>query len=292
MDNKIIQEIEIKPGIFFIRKNILIILPFLLFFILYSVFEPRGANSFVTFWVYINKTISLIILLGTIIGLLLKKYKSNWFYVWLGFSLYYSTTFLIDRWWGYFLWIEIIHFTQLHKLDSTLSLPKYIFPNLYLFFIFFINILIFFILLRYLKIEKIKLFLLVFSYYFVYCFYLTFQYVSFIVKSTIYWKCFKTFLILNSMFSIIFLMLLFFFKKKLLRIFSFLLFLLLNFLSINFFKLKELFFYKTELQLESSVTEFANLVVFYIKYFLLYSNFIYLILFLLIYNFFEHYKKK
>lgn len=249
--------------------------PFLLFTIIYTFWKnPTWEN-----WVSGNKIIAFIILFGTLFALLLRQYKQNWFLVWLGFSIYYSPNFILDR---YFL-IKAWEFIMPSDLKHSGFL--YIFPNDNLFYIF-LSLSFVTIFLLFFKCKKDKIFLFLFSYYFVCCYFLSYVYNHYLAYTRNLsidwiWMSFRAFVILNSIFSFLYLVFSLLLRRKVLKIVLFLFFILLNFFAINLFRFKEIFIDRS---FGNPFSELLKIIVIYTHWFLLLSNFIYFLLFVILYR--------
>ncbi len=261
-----------------ISNIFLSILPFIFFIIIIII--PDSINNSWESWYLKSKVNAYIMLSLTSLMIFLKSYKERWFYIWLGFTIYFSSCFILDNIIGFSKMITYFNYSPSIISDVNLNLYFHFVPDLF----YIVNIILFFILFRKFKVELEKIFYLIFVYYFVYCYFLFEQYQASLSFNTDVTGIVKCSVLLNSFISILFLVFINLEKKKGPKIISFIVFLLLNFLTINLS------------QIESLISaKLINLCWNYMKYFLIYSKLIYLLSFLILlilYQFIKGEKEK
>jgi hypothetical protein len=244
-------------------KIFMSISPFLIFIIINMI--PDFMKNIWESWYLKNEIIAYVFFLITIILASLKNYKERWLYIWIGFTLYYSSCFLFSKIMGFSKIIEFFNYSPSILSDAKLNFA--LFPDLF----FTINVLFFIFLLKKFKLELMKIFYLIFVYYYVYCYFLYEQYQLFLSNSIGVLKIVKYNVILNSIVCILFLIFFIVVKSRNLRIFLFIGFVFFNFLTIHIFKIYKLI----SIELFHSLWN-------YVKYFLIYSQLCYYLIFLVI----------
>jgi len=258
---------------------LLFILPFLIFIII-NFISDSSKNAW-EYWYLKNKIIAFLFLFVTLIMFLFKYNKEKWFYIWAGFSLYFSSCFVVDDLIGFSKMIKLFNYSPTIISDVGTHISNYFIPDFFL----VTNIILFIILLEKFNVKLEKIFYLVFIYYFIYCYFLFEQYQLYLsliyMDSKSVLKITKLNILLNSLISIIFFIYLNFLKKNHKNKKIFMIFLFMNFLIISISQIKLIF-----------SINFFILFWSYIKYFLIYSKLVYFIIFIIIYNFFFVHQQK
>jgi hypothetical protein len=273
-------------------KILLLVLPFLLFILQLVISENHAISEII--WNNNLKWLSILILFCTIFFTVRKQYKHLWYFSWVSFSLFYSIPFLIfkyiykENFFDRLMWY-VFGFMNERDLNETI-LPQTSFPLI----VIFVLILTFFLLAFYkFSTNKDNLFVFLYSYYFIYCLvsipiFLSLPQIRFFLYSTksgiiSLYGIIQITLIVNSLIFFIFMTLygsLDKYKVKA-RVGYIIIFLFLNFFSINI----HVFLSLTKMNNILFFEEFIYLLKFYIRYFLLNSNFLYLIIILLLLRF-------
>lgn len=160
--------IDNKENTFHSYKFFLTLLPFFLF--IYFILNLSGdCDSFFFEIETINVKISYFILSITIIGIIFKGYRFNWFYGWISFAIFFSIPHIIPYDSTYmpnkaisnlqFVLYQFSHDKEIFDLSICIVLIE--FALLVTFFIF-LNYLV----IRKFKVNKTKLFLIIFSFFF------------------------------------------------------------------------------------------------------------------------------
>ncbi len=269
-----------------IYERLLTITPFILFGVsgFFKLESAQGLASSISSLTIAFKIISYIVIFFTFVSIVFKRYDKDWMFAWVGFFLYFIWFFIIPPpESGSSLYVKFFAFLIPNDIE-TLSYLGFFPYSKSLFVVFFFNVLLI-LLLEKLNIKMSCIYILIFTYFFSFCNLSIFHYYTasvFQLEAENILIAMKTFLILNSLFAVGFLIALKRIQKRLMVFFAFLLYLVLNFLSLNCFQMVEIF---NSTGLPNNVTiadRFIDLLKFYFKNYIVVSNVLFYLAFFLI----------
>lgn len=240
--------------------------PFFLFLIIHLIYY-----DFIVF--FLNNFLPFLFIFSTLIVLMFGGHKYDFFYSWLGFSIYFYSVFVFPSRLG-LKWISrnvLVFYDHINYNYSFL-----IFKHSGTYYLLFINLILFLLLFKVFKISLKKIFILIFTYYFSYC---SFQIANYHLNPSgteIGLKSISVFYIINSIISILFLIFLLLPKKKISEKSLFIYYLIFNFMSINLLEFNQI------------IVNFID----YIKSFIVQSDMIFYLIFLQILRLFKNWKDK
>lgn len=256
---------------------VLMIFPFLLLFVINIIYPlANNFNLKDAKWLLSIACFEYFLIVITLILFLLKYHNYDGYFVWLGMSIF----FLYSIYNGYFKFLLASFMGKnIHSIvNATLSFPYHTMEQIFL--LLGISVIIILLFVKF-KVKLVKLFLLIFSYYFSFCYLrVIFHYAYPIIIDTSVDNI-KLFYFLNPLISAIFLLIFKHLKSFVEKALLFGAFLLSNFVALNIFDILEKindFLLKGEVKL--FFTQLYYIIVIYIKYFLVKSNFIYFMLIL------------
>lgn len=247
------------------EKVLFLLIPFLLSIVPYLL---SGQGSQWKDWLVKCRIVSYLILFVTIVLIITNKFRKDYFYLWLGFSLYFSSLIIIGDMLGLPRVASFMNYSPIIISDIAHPLSN-IFPSLF----FFINAFCLFCLFqsKLLCYSVERMFHLICVYYYLYCLLIAEQYFVFVnnalpnIQSAL-----KLFVMVNLFLSVLYFLIVFNKenKKHYGKLFG--LYLLLNCFALNLTT--------GAFRIENAFT----LTVYYLQYFVLYSNLIYYLLFIIV----------
>jgi hypothetical protein len=271
---------------------LLTVLPFSFILIYHVLLSMYWNGEWMGGWISANDVFSIFVLIVVLFATIMKWYKSNWYFVWLGFLIYFSSIHLIALIipvsWNWialdWIWNSVFKYMQLHYFTPELIPPYGYFYTAMMNIFLFINLIFFYILYKKFKANLVKIFYLIFTYYFSYCnlivplYYFGVQRLH--INESMSIQCITTFYIINSLFSIIYLLLLLNSKTTVMKATWTIIFFVSNFFAINIYQIISIL--DKSFIISTPFNTFAHLIKLYIKYFLIIPNMVYFFIFLFV----------
>ncbi len=215
---------------------LLSVLPFIFFLVMN--FVPISEGNAWESWYGKNSVLAYVILSLTLVLMILKMHKKHWFFVWIGFTFYYSSCFVFGEFFGFPSVVSFFHYSPPIVGNYQFSLSRF-FMELNLFSVIQIVLLIFTV--RRLRMGILKAFYFIFIYYFIYSFFMFEQYLVVSSGDINIWKTKTLVVILNSFLTILFFLFVSLVKKRSMKILACSVFFILSLLVLNIFRLGSMF---------------------------------------------------
>ncbi|MEM3036419.1 MAG: hypothetical protein QXS18_06425 [Thermoplasmata archaeon] len=269
---------------------LLVTLPFLLFLV-YWIFSQdiKMGYVFIELWTSINRKLAYIMLILTLLLIIIKAYKHNWIFIWLGLLLYFSSIFILPdilRFLGIKIYAEDIvewvvnHFLSFQGwgIPSPQYPPLLSFPTL---IFILIHGVVFFLLFFKINVPINKLLFLILAYFYSYCNLIVLHYynVPFYYVEICIFSVIRTSIVFNSFVFMVFVVFFLRVKANLNRIILLILFVLFNFIAFHISLIKE-FVLSSLYKREPIGNYILGLVEEYMKLIVLKSGFIILLIIL------------